>query len=310
MPNRRSRRRTHPLVAGGALVAGLAVAVGGVVIALQYLEPTTPLIQQCVVGADGERVGLEPEQTGHAALLAGVAAERGLPARAITIALATAMQESRLLNIDYGDRDSLGLFQQRPSQGWGSPAEIMDPVYSTNTFYDALVEVPGYQDMEITVAAQTVQRSAFPDAYAQHEGLARLFASALAGHSPATLTCHLEPADAAEMAQMPGALAAHLQRDLPSVTARSASASGGGATNADMLLNPAALNTDGTAETGVRLSWALAHWAVATAWSTGVSEVLVDGYQWSRADGAQSQWQPLESDSDADRVPEGQVLVR
>ena len=111
--------------------------------------------------ADHE-VEVSGEQAENASLIAAIAIERGLPARAVSIALATAFQESKLVNIDYGDRDSLGLFQQRPSQGWGTAEEILDPVYSTNAFYDALVQVDGYEDMEITEAAQQVQRSAFP----------------------------------------------------------------------------------------------------------------------------------------------------
>ena len=117
-----------------------------------------------------------------------------LPARAVTLAIATGLQESKLVNIDYGDRDSVGLFQQRPSQGWGEIAQIMDPVYSTGAFYDALVRVDGYEDMEITVAAQAVQRSGFPDAYAQHEGRSRAWANALAGYAEGALTCALAPA--------------------------------------------------------------------------------------------------------------------
>ena len=92
---------------------------------------------------------------------------RGLPARAASIALATAYQESKLRNLDHGDRDSLGLFQQRPSQGWGTAKQIQDPYYATNAFYDALVKIDGYQTMRITEAAQEVQRSGFPEAYAR-----------------------------------------------------------------------------------------------------------------------------------------------
>ena len=125
----------------------------------------------------GSRAGtriedLSAEQRGNAAMIIGVARDMGVPSRAWLIALATAMQESTLLNINYGDRDSLGLFQQRPSQGWGSPAEVTDPLYSTRIFIERLLEVPGWEDMPVTVAAQTVQRSAFPDAYAKWEGLA------------------------------------------------------------------------------------------------------------------------------------------
>jgi hypothetical protein len=82
------------------------------------------------------------------------------------------MQESRLINLPYGTADSLGLFQQRPSQGWGAPAQIMNPVYAATAFYQRLVQVPGWQSLPLTVAAQDVQRSADPGAYAQRQGLA------------------------------------------------------------------------------------------------------------------------------------------
>jgi hypothetical protein len=109
-----------------------------------------------------------------------VAKQVGAPPRAWLVALATAKQESDLRNINYGDRDSLGLFQQRPSQGWGSPAQVLDPVYSTSTFLDRLLKVPNWQRLPVTVAAQTVQRSAFPDAYAKWEGLAAQLVQQLA----------------------------------------------------------------------------------------------------------------------------------
>jgi peptidoglycan DL-endopeptidase CwlO len=121
----------------------------------------------------GTRIGdLSDEQRQNAATIIGVAREMGAPPRAWLIALATAMQESTLRNINYGDRDSLGLFQQRPSQGWGSPAQVTDPIYATRIFIERLLEVPAWESMPVTVAAQTVQRSAFPDAYAKWEGLA------------------------------------------------------------------------------------------------------------------------------------------
>ncbi|OLT10353.1 hypothetical protein BJF78_29030 [Pseudonocardia sp. CNS-139] len=123
--------------------------------------------------AGGVRMAdLSDEQRQNAATIIGVARQMGAPPRAWLIALATAMQESTLRNIDYGDRDSLGLFQQRPSQGWGSPAQVLDPVYSTTIFVERLLEVPSWDDIPVTVAAQTVQRSAFPDAYAKWEPLA------------------------------------------------------------------------------------------------------------------------------------------
>ena len=116
--------------------------------------------------------GVSPEQAHNATEIAKAAAERGLPEHAVTVALATAFQESNLINLDYGDRDSLGLFQQRPSTGWGTPDQIMNPNYSAGKFLDGLMQVPGWQDMPVTVAAQTVQKSAFPDAYAKWQPLA------------------------------------------------------------------------------------------------------------------------------------------
>ncbi len=115
---------------------------------------------------------LSDEQKQNAAIIISVAKGMGLPPRAWLVALATAMQESTLRNINYGDRDSLGLFQQRPSQGWGSPAQVTDPVYATTIFLDRLSQVPEWDRLPVTVAAQTVQRSAFPQAYAKWEGLA------------------------------------------------------------------------------------------------------------------------------------------
>ncbi len=123
---------------------------------------------------------LTDEQRQNAGLIIAVAKGMGLPPRAWMVALATAMQESTLRNLPYGDRDSLGLFQQRPSQGWGSPAQVTDPIQATTTFLDRLRQVPGWDTLPITVAAQTVQRSAFPEAYARWEGLAAQLVALLA----------------------------------------------------------------------------------------------------------------------------------
>ena len=124
-------------------------------------------------------VGVSPAQVQNATEIAKVAVERGLPPHAVTVALATALQESNLLNLNYGDRDSLGLFQQRPSTGWGTPAQVMNPHYAAGKFFDALVQVPNWQNLPVTVAAQTVQVSAFPDAYAKWQPLATSLAQAV-----------------------------------------------------------------------------------------------------------------------------------
>lgn len=179
----------------GVVLFGFAalVLVAGVGVGVFFgaREITDRLTPSCEVTVSGHTVELQREQAENAALITAISLERGLPARAASIALATAYQESDLYNIDHGDRDSLGLFQQRPSQGWGTEEQVMDPVHATNAFYDALEKVEGYEDMEITEAAQLVQRSAFPNAYADHEDDARAIASALTGHSPEALTCRV-----------------------------------------------------------------------------------------------------------------------
>ena len=124
-------------------------------------------------------VRLSEDQAQNATTIARVGRERGLPDRAIVIALATAMQESTLRNLDHGDRDSLGLFQQRPSQGWGTPEQVQDPVYAAGIFYDRLVQVPGWDTGRLTDVSQAVQRSGFPEAYQKHEPLAQELTAAL-----------------------------------------------------------------------------------------------------------------------------------
>src|SRR5690606_19867527 len=210
------------------------------------------------------------------------AVDRGMPPRAASIALATAYQESQLRNIDYGDRDSLGLFQQRPSQGWGSEEEIMDPIYSTNAFYDALEDVPGYESGDINDVAQRVQRSGHPEAYRDHETEGRLYASALTGQSGANLVCILEDVGAmsspeqvrAELArQFPRALeAGRFSATLEAASSVTSAPAGAGATA--LVLDP------GEDE---QLGWALANWAVARAAEDGIVQVSYGGRVWDRS---------------------------
>ena len=126
---------------------------------------------------------LSEEQTRNAAIVIGVGQKMGVPPRGWVIAIATALQESRLVNLgnlgSHNDHDSLGLFQQRPSQGWGTPEQILDPAYASRRFYEKLLTVHGWQTMALTDAAQAVQRSAYPDAYAKHEPLATLVVNLL-----------------------------------------------------------------------------------------------------------------------------------
>jgi len=180
-------------------IAALSLAIGAAIawIGDKGIPRLLPPPEQCVATVNGSTVVLDLEQAESAAIIAGVAVRRGLPARAATIALATAYQESGLRNLKHGDRDSLGLFQQRPSQGWGTEAQVRDPHYAAGKFYDALVKVPNYQKLAVTVAADRVQRSAFPNAYADHEGDARVLASALTGQSKSSFSCTVNTASVA-----------------------------------------------------------------------------------------------------------------
>ena len=185
------RRATIAVVAAvGAVAATLVLVDRGV-------RPGILDSSGCTAEVDGHEVTIDLKQAENASLITAIAMQRGMPARAASIALATAFQESKLYNLDYGDRDSVGLFQQRPSQGWGTVAQLTDPEFAANAFYDALTGIDGYPEMEITVAAQEVQRSAYPDAYADHEEDARALASALTGNSPRGLWCDV-PGDADE----------------------------------------------------------------------------------------------------------------
>ncbi len=157
------------------------------------------LIPRCAFYGVTDTFELSPEQTSNAATIAAVAIRRGLPKRATTIALSAALQESKLISLDYGDRDSVGLFQQRPSQGWGPRQSLIDPVYSSNKFFSALVRHRDWQQLSIADAAQAVQRSAAGSAYAGWETQARVMSETLTD-SPYSLTCYLHrygsPSDA------------------------------------------------------------------------------------------------------------------
>lgn len=119
------------------------------------------------------------EQVPNAKTIQATGVAMNIPARGQIVALATALQESGLRNLTYGDRDSLGLFQQRPSQGWGTANEILDPVHASSKFYEALEKVSGWQSLSVTQAAQTVQKSGYPEAYAKWEPLATALQQAI-----------------------------------------------------------------------------------------------------------------------------------
>ena len=152
----------------------LVLGIAGYAIYHSFRNVTSPPPPPgCQAGIGVHSIDLEPEQAAVAATIAGVAARQELPPRAVTIALAAALQETKLHNLDYGDRDSVGIFQQRPSEGWGSATDLQDPVYATTRFYAALTQVHGYATMPVYQAAQDVQHSADGSAYQQWTVVAR-----------------------------------------------------------------------------------------------------------------------------------------
>ncbi|MFF4822709.1 C40 family peptidase [Streptomyces sp. NPDC001212] len=152
-------------------------------------DRVTEQVTKILDGADASDVDVEGldlpgEQVPNAQTIVATGISLHVPKRGQVVALATALQESRLRNLAYGDRDSLGLFQQRPSQGWGTAEQIRDPVYASERFYKALLQLSGWQQMTVTQAAQAVQKSGYPDAYAQWEPLATALQKAIATTFP------------------------------------------------------------------------------------------------------------------------------
>lgn len=239
-------------------------------------------------GGTRESYDMSPEQAANAATIAAVGVSRGLPERAVTIALATALQESGLRNLDHGDRDSLGLFQQRPSQGWGTPDQIRDPVYSSGIFYERLVEVPGYSRLPLTVAAQKVQRSGFPQAYAKHEPDAIVLTAAFGGRG--ALSCG-GPAPST-----PGD-PEKVRTELVRIFGKKVLAGNGGepsrTEDAGREIKEAEINlplkqAGDDAET--RRVQALVYWAVANSRAMGIARVSYASQAWVAGE-AKGQWQ-------------------
>ena len=291
--------------AGRGLLVGVAV-LGVVGLAgLMVLRGVGPLPdpEGCTVEVGDVTAELSQEQAENATIIAAVGVRRGLPARAVSIALATAYQESKIVNLDHGDRDSLGLFQQRPSMGWGTEEQLQDPYYAANAFYDALEKVEGYEAMRITEAAQEVQRSGFPEAYDDHAADARALASALTGYSSGgRFTCVVRDSSELEREEVgPGGLtprAVEVRRDLERSFGDLALGgfAPGGVTDGhqegsahyegraiDIFVRPvnAANNRKG---------WAIAQYLVAHADRLDVEHVIFDAKIWSSGDRSSRGW--------------------
>ncbi|MFJ2159943.1 heavy metal transporter [Streptomyces sp. NPDC087856] len=298
-PTPKKRRRGRLFRFSSALVVLLAVA-GYLVV--QYVTGGRGGPGCKVVSGkdDGQAYEFSQEQTMNAATIAAVGTGRGMPERAVTIALATALQESQLVNIEHGDLDSLGLFQQRPSQGWGTKKEILDPTYAAGVFYEHLAKVNDYQQLPLTVAAQRVQRSGYPEAYAKHEPEATLLSAALTGQAAATLTCQGLP-DTSRANTGPDAVRAALVRDFGRTVLKETGAEvtgDGSATKAKAKStpSPSASATGGSSTVtlpvrsgSTRTGWQLAHWAVANSSVLHIERVSYAGREWS-AGSADDPW--------------------
>jgi cell wall-associated NlpC family hydrolase len=161
----------------GVAAAAASAACSGSVAGGNDTGAVTTQVEAVLSGRGAAKVkvaGLEnqAEQVPNAKIVTATGVALHVPARGQVVALATALQESGLRNLAHGDRDSLGFFQQRPSEGWGTAAEILDPVHASARFYAALRQVSGWESLSIAQAAQEVQRSAYPDSYARWEPLA------------------------------------------------------------------------------------------------------------------------------------------
>lgn len=243
----------------------LLVVLAGAALAWYAVRTIERHMPGCAVTGTGTlaAVTLTVEETDNAATIAAVGRRLGMPDHAVTVAVATAMQESNLKNLPGGDRDSAGLFQQRPSQNWGTYAQITDPVHAATAFYDHLRQLPDWQNVSVTRAAQDVQHSATPDAYARWEPQARVIASALTGERPHALSCH-----------------------------------GLTITTASAALARTAVDELGDAQlTGVHdqaTGWAIGSWLVAHAARLGVDRVTFDGQTWTAATGTWSHTGPAD----------------
>ncbi len=171
----------------GALVAA-ALASAGVAFAVIGSGGSTGA-PACEVTIGAHRYTLDREQVSNALVITAAASELGMAHHAVTVAIAAGLQESGLHNVDHGDRDSIGIFQQRPSQGWGTPSELLQPGYAARAFLSRLAQIGGWESLPVTVAAQRVQRSATPNAYASWEAEARTIAQATTGEVTGALHC-------------------------------------------------------------------------------------------------------------------------
>jgi hypothetical protein len=302
VPHNPARLRAGAIV-GITLALMLAVAV----YAIYHVAPSgtpAPPPPGCQAGTGEAAIALDTEQAAIAATIAGVAARHRLPKAAVTIALAAGLQESKLHNLDYGDRDSVGIFQQRPSEGWGPASDLMDPVYATTKFFAALTHVRGYATMPVSEAAQDVQHSADGSAYTQWEMLAGQLAGYFTGQSPHGVYCWFTPSAKAAKANLAGAM----QR----ISATFGPAGRKAVVARVSLTRSGKKGAGRTAVLHVRQAsaWTVANWLVAYAQVYGLSEVRYAGYVWKATKGSMG-WQraPTPTHSSGKSASQGGIVA-
>lgn len=262
----RSPRRIRHGITWVSVLLALVLGVG-VYLAIRHVQPLLAG-SGCDARTTGQGVvALGTDQAGIAATIAGVANREALPSRAVTVAYAAALQESKLTNIEFGDRDSVGVFQQRPSEGWGPRRLLIDPVYAATRFFDALVKVPGYRRLPVYKAAQAVQHSADGYAYDQYAPVAAGMATAFTGHNARSVWCWYGQRIGPEPGQR--AIGRQLARTFGPMQVRMAS-------DPQMLVRAK----------DARSGWALAAWLVSHARQYDIAMVRYAGYRWAAARGS------------------------
>ena len=252
-----------------SVLAALAVGVYLVVRSLGPVIGPVLIGSGCSAAAPHQSVLLDTQQAGIAATIAGVAHQQSMPRAAVIIAYATAMQESKLHDLTYGDQDSVGVFQQRPSQGWGPARKLENPIYATTKFFRALKAVHGYQTMPVYQAAQAVQRSADGSAYIQYERMAAEMTSAFTGQRSHAVYCwSLGPSPR--------------HPDVDAITEGLGSTFGPATAS---LARTGAPHTMLVPIGHTKLGWEVASWMVTHSSRYGIHQVRFDGYQWRTATG-------------------------
>jgi len=258
---------SRPIRTGAGAVGVIILIIAALAIArsVRQLAPL-PTGSGCLVRGGSFDVTLDTGQASIAATIAGVARHRAMPVRAVTIAYAAALQESDLENLSYGDRDSVGVFQQRPSQGWGTRQQLLDPIYASSRFFAALASIADYQRLLIYQAAQAVQRSADGYAYSQYAAQGAAMAAGFSGSLPHAVWCWYGTGVSGR-AQLAAA-----SRELTT-------------TFGPMQVRHISDPMMAVQVRGPSAGWAVAAWLVTHASSYGIREVRYLGYQWTAADG-------------------------